>query len=56
MKLLAGRPQDLQDAEAMANAGPVDLAEVRGFVESMAEALADDAIRVSLDAFLAGRD
>jgi hypothetical protein len=53
MKLLAGRPQDLQDAEAMARAGTVDLDEVRSFVESMAQALGDDAIRESLDALLA---
>jgi hypothetical protein len=53
MKLLAGRPQDLQDAEAMARAGRVDLDEVRNFVEGMAQALGDNAIRENLDALLA---
>jgi hypothetical protein len=53
MKLLAGRPQDLQDAEAMAKAGTVDFDEVHGFVESMAQALGDDGIRDNLDALLA---
>ena len=52
MKLLAGRPHDLQDAEAMARAGSVDLDELRSFVEGMAEALADDAIRERLEALL----
>jgi len=52
MKILAGRPRDMQDAEAMAKAGPVDLQEVRTFVESMALALADDTISDGLEAFL----
>ncbi|MEX1367895.1 MAG: DUF6036 family nucleotidyltransferase [Nannocystaceae bacterium] len=52
MKLLAGRPHDLQDATAMANAGDVDLGEIRTFVESMASALEDDGITAHLNAFL----
>ncbi|PRQ00502.1 hypothetical protein ENSA7_59960 [Enhygromyxa salina] len=56
MKLLAGRPQDLQDAESMAKVGPVDFDEVRGFIESMAEALADDSIIAILNAFLVALD
>lgn len=56
MKLLAGRPHDLQDAEAMAKAGSADMDEIRGFLEGMAEALADDAIQARLEAFLTALD
>lgn len=54
MKLLAGRPRDMQDAEAMARAGPVDLDEIRAFVSGMADALADDSIRSRLGSLLSG--
>jgi hypothetical protein len=53
MKLLAGRAQDLQDAEAMAKAGSADLDDIRSFVEGMAQALGDDAIRKNFAALLA---
>jgi hypothetical protein len=53
MKLLAGRPQDMQDAEAMARADTVNLDEIRDFVSGMADALADCSIRSRLETLLA---
>lgn len=54
MKLLAGRPHDLQDAAAMARAGACDLDEVRAFVEGMADALGDAELSARVEAFVGG--
>lgn len=54
MKLLAGRPHDLQDAAAMVRAGACDLDEVRAFVEGMAEALGDAELPERLTSLLVG--
>lgn len=47
MKLLAGRPQDLDDATALVRAG-ADLSEVEPMVEAVAEGLGEDDIRRAL--------
>lgn len=47
MKLLAGRPHDLDDASALVRAG-ADLAEVEPMVDAVAEGLGEDDIRHAL--------
>lgn len=47
MKLLAGRPQDLDDATALVRAG-ADVSEVEPMVEAIAEGLGEDDIRDAL--------
>ncbi len=47
MKLLAARPQDLDDATALVKAG-ADLSEVEPMVEAVAEGLGEDDIRQAL--------
>lgn len=54
MKLLAGRPHDLQDAAAMVRGGACDLDEVRVFVEGMADALGDAELSSRLTSLLVG--
>jgi hypothetical protein len=48
MKLLAGRPKDLDDAEAMVRAATMDLDEIEPLVEAIAEGLGEDDIRRAL--------
>lgn len=48
MKLLAGRPHDLDDAEAIGRRGALDFAEVEGLVGAIAEALGEDDVRGAL--------
>lgn len=47
MKLLAGRPQDLDDAIALVRAG-AELSDVEPMVEAVAEGLGEDDVRQAL--------
>ncbi|MEM9798961.1 MAG: hypothetical protein AAGA20_01460 [Planctomycetota bacterium] len=48
VKLLAGRPRDLEDSAAMARAGAVPLDEVAELVDEIARAIGDDRPRQAL--------
>jgi len=49
MKLLAGRDKDLEDAEAVTRAAPVDLLRLEPLIQHIAEALGEDDILDNLE-------